>query len=186
MMVNTLFIYTSGPVYNITTGLPDPSGDGAAVQRPALANLSPAACAGATLKYVPQFGCFDLLPAPGTPMIPKNFGRGPSNSNMTLRVSRTWDFVKKESPGDARGIAAGPGATPNAPGPAIPMKYHLTFGVYAINPLNHPNFAAPNGNLTSPFFGKPLSLQGMFANGTFNPGNGTYNRKITMQVQLTF
>ncbi|PYS05460.1 MAG: TonB-dependent receptor [Acidobacteria bacterium] len=186
MMVNTLFIYTSGPVYNITTGLPDPSGDGAAVQRPALANLSPAACAGATLKYVPQFGCFDLLPAPGTPMIPKNFGRGPSSSNMTLRVSRTWDFVKKESPGDASGIAAGPGATPNAPGPAIPMKYHLTFGVYAINPLNHPNFAAPNGNLTSPFFGKPLSLQGMFANGTFNPGNGTYNRKITMQVQLTF
>jgi len=31
MMVNTLFIYSSGPVYNITTGLPDPSGDGAAV-----------------------------------------------------------------------------------------------------------------------------------------------------------
>src|SRR5207237_4152173 len=93
MMVNAFFIYTSGPVYNITTGLPDPSGDGAAVQRPALANLSPGACAGATVRYVPQFGCFDLLPGAGTPSIPKNFGRGPSSSNMTLRVSRTWDFI---------------------------------------------------------------------------------------------
>jgi hypothetical protein len=56
MMVNALFIHTSGPVYNITTGLPDPSGDGAAVQRPALVDLSPAACAGASLKYVAQIG----------------------------------------------------------------------------------------------------------------------------------
>jgi hypothetical protein len=57
----------------------------------------------------------------------------------------------------------------------------VTLSAYAINPLNHPNFAQPNGNLTSPFFGKPLSLQ-----GTFSPGNATYNRKVTFQVQLTF
>ena len=102
---------------------------------------------------------------------------------MTLRVSRTWDFIKKESPAGGTGvIAAGPGAPPGASsGTAIPMKYHLTLSLYAINPLNHPNFAQPNGNLTSPFFGKPLSLQ-----GTFTPGNATYNRKVTMQVQLTF
>jgi hypothetical protein len=61
------------------------------------------------------------------------------------------------------------------------MKYHLTLSVYAINPLNHPNFAAPNGNLTSPFFGKPLNLQ-----GTFSPNNATYNRKVTLQVQMSF
>jgi len=94
---------------------------------------------------------------------------------MTLRVSRTWDFIKKESVAGAARPANGPSSAPT------PMRYHLTFSVYAINPLNHPNFAPPNGNLTSPFFGKPLSLQ-----GTFIPGNATYNRKITMQVQLTF
>jgi hypothetical protein len=180
MMVNTLFIYNSGPVYNITTGLLDPSGDGAAVQRPALLNLSGASCAGATLKYVPEFGCFDLSPAPGTAVIPRNLGRGPGSANMTVRVARTWDFARKESPAGANGIAAAPGPSP-APGAAIPMKYHLTFSMYAINPLNHPNFATPNGNLTSPYFGKPLSLQ-----GTFTPGNATYNRKVTMQLQLTF
>jgi hypothetical protein len=176
LMVNTVFIYNSGAVYNITTGLPDPSGDGAAVQRPALLNVPAASCTGATQRYVAQFGCFDLLPAPGTPMIAKNFGRGPSNANMSVRLSRTWDFVKKESPSGANGVATAP-----APGGAPPMKYHLTLSVYAINPLNHPNFAAPNGNLTSPFFGKPLNLQ-----GTFTPGNATYNRKVTLQVQMSF
>src|SRR5437763_8647310 len=134
MMVNMLFIYNSGPVYNITTGFPDPSGDGAAVQRPALVNLTPGACTGATLKYVPQFGCFDLLPAPGTPTISRNLGRGPSNSNMTLRVSRTWDFIKKESPADGNSITAPAGPPPAATAatlrPAIPMKYHLMFSVY--------------------------------------------------------
>jgi hypothetical protein len=175
MTVNTLFIYTSGAVYNITTGLPDPSGDGSAVQRPALVNLPADTCTGATLRYVAEFGCFDLTPGPGAKTIPRNFGRGPGSANMTLRLSRTWDLIKKETAG-ASGVAAGP-----APAGAAAAKYHMTLSAYAINPLNHPNFAQPNGNLTSPFFGKPLSLQ-----GTFSPGNATYNRKVTFQVQLTF
>ena len=173
LMVNTLFIFNSGAIYNITTGLPDPSGDGSAVQRPALVSLPAATCTGATLRYVSQFGCFDLQPSPGTPTIPKNFGRGPGNANMTLRLSRTWDLMKKETPGAA--AAAAPA------GAAAAAKYHVTLSAYAINPLNHPNFAQPDGNLTSPFFGKPLSLQ-----GTFSPGNATYNRKVTFQVQMTF
>lgn len=179
ILVNAFYVYSSGPTYNITTGLPDPSGDGSAVQRPALTGVAAPACSGATLKYVPQFGCFNLLPSFGTPVIQRNVARGPGSNNMTLRISRTWDFVKNESSGDSNGAGAVPGnAPPGVPGPVaaghtVPAKYHLTFGVYAINPLNHPNFAPPNGDLSSPFFGKPLSLQGIFANGTFTPGNGT-------------
>ena len=63
-----------------------------------------------------------------------------------------------------------------------PKKYNVTLSVSAINPLNHPNFGNPNGNLSSPFFGKSQNLQGTF----FGPGNGTYNRKVTMQLQLAF
>jgi len=170
-MANAIFIYNSGAVYNITTGLLDPSGDGAAVQRPALVSLPAATCSSGSLRYVAQFGCFDLSPGPGTATIPRNYGRGPSNTNMSLRLSRTWDFVKTETPA---------GAAPAA-GSAAPTRYHLTLSAYAINPLNHPNFAPPVGNLTSPFFGKPLSLWGTFSNG-----NTTYNRKVTLQVQLTF
>ena len=172
MVANTAVVFNGGSVYNITTGLPNPSGDGGAVQRPALVDLPAASCTGATHRFAPEFGCFDLLPAPGVPAIAKNFGRGPGNFNMSLRVSRTWDFVKREAPAGA------------APGPALGAagkKYHLTLSAYAINPLNHPNYANPVGNLTSPFFGKPLSLQ-----GSFSPGNATYNRKITLQAPMTF
>jgi Carboxypeptidase regulatory-like domain len=185
LIANTVFVFNSGATYNITTGLPDPSGDGGAVQRPALVDLPAASCSSSTLVFVAQFGCFNLTPAPGTTTIPKNLGRGPANANMSLRLSRTWDFGKQESAGAApAGLspAAGApaaGAPPQNPGAA--MKYHLTFSMYAINPLNHPNFAQPVGDLTSPFFGKPLSLQ-----GTFTPGNATYNRKVTLQVQMNF
>jgi Carboxypeptidase regulatory-like domain len=178
LLVNTVFLYNSGAVYNITTGLPDPSGDGAAVQRPALVNLSSSLCTGSTHKYVPQFGCFDLFPAAGLPTIPKNFGRGPSNVNMTLRLSRTWDFIRKESAGGGNRAAAAPASAQAA---ANAMKYHLTLSIFAVNPLNHPNFGTPVGNLSSPFFGQPLNLQ-----GSFIPGNSTYNRKITLQAQMTF
>ena len=181
VIVNTLFIYNSAAAYNITTGLPDPSGDGAAVQRPALVNLSGSACSGGSLKFVPQFGCFDLSPAPGTATIPRNFARGPNNVNMQLRVSRTWGFIKKEVPGGASGVVAVPPGMPAPPAPPVPMKYNVTFTVAAINPLNHANFANPDGNLSSTFFGKPLSLQ-----GTFGPGNTTYNRKVTAQLQFNF
>ena len=61
------------------------------------------------------------------------------------------------------------------------MKYHVMLSLYVINPLNHPNFGQPDGNLSSSFFGKPLNLW-----GTFTPGNTTYNRKATVQVQLNF
>jgi hypothetical protein len=183
LIANTVFIYNSAPLYNITTGLPDPSGDGSAVQRPALVDLPASACSSATLVFAPEFGCFNLLPAPGTPTIRKNYARGSSNSNMSVRLSRTWDFGKHESGGPAA-VAAGPapaaGIAP-AQNPGSAMRYHLMLSLYVINPLNHPNFAQPDGNLSSPFFGKPLNLW-----GTFTPNNTTYNRKATVQVQLNF
>jgi hypothetical protein len=55
----------------------------------------------------------------------------------------------------------------------------------AMNILNHPNFAAPNGDLSSPFFGQSLSLQGGFGPQA-GAGTSTYLRKISLQLRLTF
>jgi len=49
--------------------------------------------------------------------------------------------------------------------------------------LNHPNYASPNGDLSSPFFGQSLSLQGGF--GPEGP-TSTYLRKVSLQLRLTF
>jgi hypothetical protein len=211
------FNVSSGTPYNITTGLPDPSGDGYEMQRPALVDLSASSCTGASLKYAPGFGCFNLNPAPGTPTIARNAGRGPAAVNLSMRLSRTWGFgnlgesgpADRDAPPPGMGGARGgpgpggpggpggggpPGGGPPPGGPppggiggifgaSTPKRYNLTLSAMAMNVLNHPNFAAPNGDLSSPFFGQPLSLQGGFGPAG---GTSTYNRKISLQLRLTF
>ena len=54
-----------------------------------------------------------------------------------------------------------------------------------MNALNHVNFAPPNGDLSSPYFGQYRALGGMIV---MNHGGGasTYNRKIDLQLRFTF
>jgi hypothetical protein len=202
------FNASSGTPYNITTGLPDPSGDGSAVQRPALLDRPASSCTGASLKYAPGFGCFNLKPAPGTATLERNAGRGPAAVNLSIRLSRTWGFGRfgesgpadknapppgmggvRGGPGPGGGGPPGGGPPPGGPPPggifggSSPNRYNLTLSVMAMNVLNHPNFASPNGDLSSPFFGQSLSLQ-----GGFGPvgGTSTYDRKISLQLRLAF
>ena len=215
------FNVSGGTPYNITTGLPDPDGDGSAVQRPALVDVAASSCTGNSLKYAAGFGCFNLNPAPGTPTIQRNAGRGPAAVNLSLRLSRTWGFGKlgesgpadKDAPPPGMGGARGggppggpggggppPGGGPGGGGPpgggpppgiggifgaSTPKRYNLTLSMEAMNILNHPNFAAPNGDLSSPFFGQALSLQGGFGPQA-GSGTSTYLRKISLQLRLTF
>lgn len=216
--VSPFFNVSSGTPYNITTGLPDPDGDGNEVQRPALVSFSASACTGTSLKYEPGFGCFNLNPAPGTPTIGRNSAVGPGAVNLSLRLSRTWGFgsfgesgpADKNAPppgmggvrgdpgpgggGGPRGGGGGPGGGGPPPGagggpPAglfgagSAKRYNLTLTAMAMNVLNHPNFASPNGDLSSPFFGQSLSLQGGFGP---EGGTSTYDRKISLQLRLTF
>ena len=61
-------------------------------------------------------------------------------------------------------------------------KYNVTLSISARNVLNHPNYAAPSGDLSSPYFGQSRSLAGF---GPFG-GNSTYNRKVDVQLRFTF
>ena len=201
--LNPFFMVSSGTPYNITTGL-DTNGDGFAMERPALlAGVSAANCAGSGLVYAAGFGCFNLNPAPGTPTIGRNYGRGPVNVNLSLRLARTWSFGGEGASGLASGQtgpppgmggARGPGGPPAGappPGGGPPAgafgavsghRYNLTLSVSARNALNHPNYAAPNGDLSSPYFGESRSLAGF---GPFGAPS-TYNRKIDLQLRFTF
>ena len=94
----------------------------------------------------------------GLPAIGHNFARGPGAVNLALRLSRTW---------------------------ALDRRYSLTATASTLNALNHANFAAPSGNLTSPYFGQSRALGGfivMAHDGT----PSSYNRKIDLQLRLTF
>jgi hypothetical protein len=66
-------------------------------------------------------------------------------------------------------------------------KYNLTLSISARNALNHPNFAAPSGNLLSQYFGVYRSLAGGFGPPGMGGGaSSTYNRKIDIQLRFTF
>jgi hypothetical protein len=62
-------------------------------------------------------------------------------------------------------------------------KYSLTLSLQARNALNSVNWAAPSGDLSSPFFGQYRSLAGGF--GPFG-NSSTFNRKLDIQLRFTF
>ncbi len=206
--ISPFLMMSSGAPYNITTGI-DSNGDGVAAERPSLStSVSAASCTGTGFKYEAGYGCFNLNPAPGT-AIGRNYGRGPATEAIMLRIARTWSFGNKETAqgpqggGPPMGMGGGgpprggppPGGGGGGGGPMMMggggggagKKYSLTASVQGSNVLNHTNFGAPVGNLSSPYFGESISL----ASGFGPPGGGsggspTYNRKITLQMRFTF
>jgi hypothetical protein len=69
-------------------------------------------------------------------------------------------------------------------GAASAKKYNLTLTVSARNLLNHPSYAAPNGDLSSPFFGQSTSLASGFGPG--GSASSTFDRKIDLQLRFQF
>lgn len=208
--VSPFIMANSGTPYNITTGL-DTLGIGMSTQRPALLTGVPAAsCTGGSLVYESAFGCFDLNPTTGQRIIERNSARGPGVINVNLRLARTWSFGRKGESGPAdqppgggpppgapppggggRGFG-GPGGGGPPPGGGPPaglfggssgMKYNLTLSIMANNAINHANYAAPSGDLSSTYFGEYRSLA-----GNFGPigGSSAYNRRVTIQLRFSF
>jgi hypothetical protein len=101
----------------------------------------------------------------------RNSGRGPSNANLGLRVARTWKFA-----GESNGAA---------PGGHGGSSRGVTIGASTLNALNTPNYAPPVGNMASPYFGQYRALGGLVVM-SHGGAPTTYNRKIDLQLRLTF
>jgi len=184
--ISAFLLANSGQPYNITTG-GDPYDTGYPAARPALVSVAPAACRASNLRYVGGFGCFDLDPAAGTPTIGRNSARGPGAWNHALRVSRTWTFGKESFRGQAGAGAGGHGGGPPSgmAGSDPGGKYSVVISASTLNAFNHPNFATPNGDLSSPYFGQYRSLGGLIVM-SHGGAPSTYNRKVDLQVRVTF
>jgi hypothetical protein len=145
----------TGRPYNITTGT-DINGDSLYNDRPAFAtDLTRASVVHTAL------GSFDVLPMAGQTIIPRNYGQGPGLVTVNLRVAKTIIFGEsdskvKKSSGDPK---------------------QLTFSVNARNLINHPNLAAPDGNLSSTLFGQSTAVSG---------GNAGGIRRLDLQVRFDF
>ena len=165
----------SGVPYNITTGL-DPGLTGFPAARPSL--VTDGACSGAA--------CFHPDPAPGAATIGHNYGRGPANVTLVLRLARTWSFGREGRSGTSGGSASDHGGMPiPQPAGASTRRYNLTLSASSLNALNHANYGPPDGDLSSPYFGQYRSLGGMVV--MVHGGAGAaYNRKVDLQLRFSW
>ena len=191
LMFSPFITGSSGAPYNITTGN-DFNGDLIYNERPAFATDPNAPGVVST-----AYGLLNINPQPGDKIIPRNYGRGPAQFNLNLRLARTWGFGKSRETansgaggpppgGGPRGGFGGGGFRGGGPGGMFGSadtgkRYNLTLSVSARNLLNYVNLASPDGNLSSPYFGQSLAL----ASG-FGGGNSVYNRRIDLQLRFTF
>jgi hypothetical protein len=207
LTLNPFVVASTGTFFNIITGR-DNNGDGIFNDRPAFVS--------ATTRpediRVTRFGTFDINPAVGVPLIPRNYGEGPGFFIVNLNMSRTIGFG--DMPGAAAAAAApqgggprgagggGPGAGagrgPGGGGPGgggarpaqagpVEKRYNLTFTANITNILNRTNLCAPVGNLSSPLFGLSQSTTGPFGGCGFGGNSQSAgNRRIQLGVRFNF
>jgi Carboxypeptidase regulatory-like domain len=197
--LSPFLIASSGPPFNITTGA-ELFGDAQFNARPAVAD-----CTASPLPNVVQtkFGCFNIAPAAGEPLVPINAGTGPGRFVLNLRLSKAIGFGKKKEvaatagpagPGGGGTFGRGPGAGAGGGGRGgfgggrggmfdagtTNKRYTVAFAVSARNVLNNVNLATPVGNLSSPIFGESNGP----APGPYS--SNTANRRIDLQVTFSF
>ena len=241
LSLNPFIVVSSGAPFNIVTGQ-DTNGDRLFTERPSFAPES-VDCSHPVANIVcTPYGNFNLQPAPGEALIPRNFGQSPGFFSVNMRISKTWNFGTIHSssaanrngqdgqgqaqagqrgnggggrgagvpripgvgggggglPGGGGGGGRGGGGLSSIGGPpggggVEAKRYSMQFSLNFQNLFNHVNLSPPNGNLSSPFFGESLSLNGGFGGfggggggGGAVGGSGAGNRKVTAQIRFNF
>ncbi len=99
--ISPFLVVNSGQPFNIVLGQ-DLNGDNQFNDRPAFATAS------STDTAVTDYGTFDLDPASNAAHIPYNYGNGPSQLSMNMRVSKSFGIGPR--------VTAGSGASAGGPG----------------------------------------------------------------------
>ena len=196
-----MLVTNSGTPFNITIGQ-DLNGDNQFNDRPAFATSA------STDVVQTKYGTFDLNPASNAARIPYNYGTGPGQFSLNMRVSKSFGIGPKvENSGSNRALG-GPGGWGPPPGggpggggppggglgpgglsgsggpprfdPGAARRYSLSFAAMTRNVFNNVNLAPPVSVLESPLFGKSNSLAGGFFS---SPAS---NRSIDLQMTFNF
>ena len=142
------------------------------------------------------YGILDPNPTPGEPLLPRNYGRGPGQFNVNLRIAKTIGLGRERGrAGESHPAAsAGQGATLAAASgrglggligsPSTSHRFNLSIGISVRNLLNHTNAGPIVGNITSPYFGFANQIAGaQNGEGFYETAN---NRRLESQLKFTF
>src|ERR1017187_9555144 len=141
-----------------------------------------------------RYGLLDPNPTAGERLLSRNFGRGPGQINVNLRLAKTFGFGRERGSarGDARPASAattvqaatgrGLGGLIGSPTPS--RRFNLSIGLSIRNLLNHTNPGPIIGNITSPYFGFANQVAGgQNGEGFYETAN---NRRLESQIRFTF
>jgi Carboxypeptidase regulatory-like domain len=143
-----------------------------------------------------KYGLLDPNPTLNQPTLSRNFGRGPGQLMLNLRVQRIFEFGRGENSGGAATGQPGSGPRGGTPGVFTPAggtvgpassgaghRYSLSISMSIRNIFNHTNPGPIIGNITSPLFG--LANQSSDAGG-FGFSESANNRRLELQTRFTF
>ncbi len=188
MRISPFFTARSGIPFNIISGTIDPA-TGLATLRPSLVSGP-----GPGIVYGPGYGYFNPTPTEGETAILRNYGVGPEQVSLNLRISKTWGFGPTKFAGTVGGARAGGGGggpgggRMGGPGrgafgdATTEHRYNLTLGANARNVFNHTNLNQPIPDVISSRFLESTGITGGFGAET----TSSENRRIDIQLRFQF
>jgi hypothetical protein len=183
-------ILQSGAPFNITTG--------SDIYQTTLFNARPGIATDTSRPgLIPTaYGLLDPSPIPGEKILSRNYGRGPGQFTVNLRLAKTIGIgpLKEGAKSQAAALpTAGQSQSAALDGrglrnligaPSAARRYNLILGMSVRNLLNHTNSGPIVGNITSPLFGRANQIAGA-PNGEGFSENAS-NRRLEMQMRFTF
>jgi len=144
-----------------------------------------------------KYGLLDPNPTLNQPTLSRNFGRGPGQLTLNLRVQKIFEFGRGENSGGASIGQPGSGPRGGTPGVFTPAggaggapasssaghRYNLSISMSIRNIINHTNPGPIVGNITSPLFGQANQPSDA---GGFGFSESANNRRFELQTRFTF
>ena len=155
------------PLVNLQSGAPFDFTTGSDLYGTTLFNGRPGIAANSAKPGViaTSYGLLDPNPSASAALLPRNYGRGPGQQSVNLRVGKTIAFGPEQPRSASR-------------------RYNATISVAVRNLLNHTNAGPIIGNITSPLFGRANQMAGNVNGEGFS--ENANNRRMEMQIKLTF
>jgi hypothetical protein len=194
--VNTRWNLRISPFVIVQSGAPFDITDGSDPYGTTLFNARPGIATDPTKPGVIQtkYGLLDPNPSPGEQILGRNYGRGPAQMRVNLRIAKAIGFggetgrSAEQRPASAGGAtaaqASGRGLGGIIGSPKAPRRYNLILSMAVQNLLNHTNPGPITGDITSPLFGFANKVAGgPNGEGFFETAN---NRRVEAQMRFTF
>lgn len=198
--INTRWNVRFSPFVVVQTGPPFDITAGSDLYGTTLFNGRPGIATDPTRPGLVQtsYGLLDPNPTPDEKLLPRNYGRGPGQISMNLRVAKLFGFggergassgksntAQSSASGPANpALATGAGMGAIVRGPVTNRRYNLNVAMSIRNVLNHTNPGPIIGNITSPLFGRANQMAGGFNGEGFS--ENADNRRLEMQIRFTF